>query len=345
MKHARKKQALVAGGAGFLGSHLCDRLLADGMEVICLDNFLTGQRANLESLMRDPRFHLVEHDVVDPIPAKIAAMRFSRIYNLACAASPPLYQNDPEHTLMTSVVGTSQLLHLAEDSGARFLMASTSEVYGDPSSHPQTETYWGNVNCTGPRACYDEGKRAAESLCFDFDRLGRANVRVARIFNTYGPRLAAIDGRVVSSVVSQAVAGTDITVFGDGSQTRAFCSVDDLTEGLTRLGEHKGGQPGPINLGNPVEITINELVRLVLLLTGSASKVVHLPLPVDDPKRRRPDISKASELLKGSPATPLEEGLRFTIDWFRNRQPSTPEIRLRPARFDSFSSGPFATSG
>ena len=346
MKQARKKQVLVAGGAGFLGSHLCERLIADGMEVFCLDNFLTGQPENLAALRRDPRFHLVKRDVVDPLPARIAALRLARIYNLACAASPPLYQADPEHTLMTSVVGTSHLLHLAENCGARFLMASTSEVYGDPHSHPQTETYWGNVNCTGPRACYDEGKRAAESLCFDFDRLGRANVRVARIFNTYGPRLAASDGRVVSSVVSQAVAGKDITVFGNGSQTRAFCYVDDLTEGLLRLSEHKGPQPGPINLGNPLEITINELVRLVLQLAGSASKVVHRPLPVDDPRRRRPDIGKASELLKWSPATPLERGLRFTIDWFRERQPSTPEIMLRSARFDRLSSsGPLATSG
>jgi UDP-glucuronate decarboxylase len=346
MKQARKKQALVAGGAGFLGSHLCERLIGDGLEVVCLDNFLTGQQANLASLRRDPRFHLVERDVVDPLPARIAALGFARIYNLACAASPPLYQNDPEHTLMTSVVGTSRLLHLAEDCGARFLMASTSEVYGDPHSHPQTEAYWGNVNCTGPRACYDEGKRAAESLCFDFDRLGRADVRVARIFNTYGPRLAASDGRVVSSVVSQAVAGRDITVFGDGSQTRAFCYVDDLVDGLIRLAEHKGPQPGPVNLGNPVETTIRELVRRVLRLTGSASRIVHMPLPVDDPRRRRPDISKASRLLDWSPATPLDKGLRATIDWFRTRQPSTPEITLRQAGFARLSpNGPLATSG
>jgi UDP-glucuronate decarboxylase len=348
MKHARSKQVLVAGGAGFLGSHLCENLFADGFDVICLDNFLTGHRENLVPLRREPRFHLVERDVVDPLPARVAAQRFARIYNLACAASPPLYQNDPEHTLMTSVVGTSRLLHLAEDCGARFLMASTSEVYGDPHSHPQTETYWGNVNCTGPRACYDEGKRAAESLCFDFDRLGRADVRVARIFNTYGPRLAASDGRVVSAVVSQAIAGRDITVFGDGMQTRAFCYVDDLTDGLVRLGEHKGPQPGPVNLGNPVETTIRELVRLVLRLTGSPSKVVHLPLPVDDPQRRRPDITKASRLLNWSPATPLERGLRATIDWFRTTQPSgfESEVSLRArkrAGYDGLSPGPLAT--
>ncbi|MFO1144806.1 MAG: NAD-dependent epimerase/dehydratase family protein [Amaricoccus sp.] len=217
-----------------------------GAEVLCIDNFLTGHRTNLEPLAREPRFHLVERDVVDPLPTRVATMRFARIYNLACAASPPLYQSDPEHTLMTSVVGTNHLLHLAEDCGARFVMASTSEVYGDPHNHPQTETDWGNVNCTGPRACYDEGKRAAESLCFDFVRKGRANVRVARIFNTYGPRLAASDGRVVATVVSQAISGADITIFGDGSHTRAFCYVDDLTEALVRLGEHREPQPGPI---------------------------------------------------------------------------------------------------
>jgi UDP-glucuronate decarboxylase len=246
---------------------------------------------------------------------------------------------------MTSVVGTSRLLHLAEDCGARLLMASTSEVYGDPHSHPQSEAYWGNVNCTGPRACYDEGKRAAESLCFDFDRFGRADVRVARIFNTYGPRLAASDGRVVSAVVSQAIAGRNITVFGDGMQTRAFCYVDDLTEGLVRLSVHKGPQPGPVNLGNPVENTIRELVRLVVRLTGSSSKVVHLPLPVDDPQRRRPDISKASRLLRWSPATPLERGLRATIDWFRTTQPSGfgPAASLGGRKRAGYD-GPFAAS-
>jgi UDP-glucuronate decarboxylase len=348
MKHGRNRQVLVAGGAGFLGSHLCERLVADGMEVICLDSFLTGYRVNLDGLRRESRFHLVERDIVEPLPARIAAMRFDRIYNLACAASPPRYQNDPEHTLMTSVVGTSHLLHLAADCGGRLLMASTSEVYGDPHSHPQTETYWGNVNCTGPRACYDEGKRAAESLCFDFDRLGRANVRVARIFNTYGPRLAASDGRVVSSVVSQAVAGADITVFGDGSQTRAFCYVDDLTEGLVRLAEHKGAQPGPINLGNPAETAVSELVRMVLRLTGSRSKVVHLPLPVDDPRRRRPDIAKARKLLKWTPTTPLERGLRATIDWFESLRPEEPEIGLgvkRHVAFGGAARDPLATSG
>jgi UDP-glucuronate decarboxylase len=337
MKNGRSKQVLVAGGAGFLGSHLCERLAADGMEVVCLDNFLTGDRRNLDGLQHEPYFHLVERDIVDPLPAKIAAARFSRIYNLACAASPPRYQTDPEHTLMTSVIGTSHLLHLAEDCGARFLMASTSEVYGDPHSHPQSEAYWGNVNCTGPRACYDEGKRAAESLCFDFDRLGRADVRVARIFNTYGPRLAASDGRVVSNVICQAVGGRDITIFGDGGQTRSFCYVDDLVECLVRLSEHRGPQPGPVNLGNPSETTIRELVARVLRLTRSSSKVVHLPLPVDDPRRRRPEIAKAASLLKWAPATPLDKGLKATIAWFSADRPPAraPENGLAAAGVES----------
>jgi UDP-glucuronate decarboxylase len=329
MSKTRRKQVLVAGGAGFLGSHLCERLIAEGNEVVCLDNLLTGDRRNLETLRREPRFHLVERDIVDPLPAKVAATRFARIFNLACAASPPRYQTDPEHTMLTSVVGTSHLLHLAEDCGARFVMASTSEVYGDPHSHPQTEAYWGNVNCTGPRACYDEGKRAAESLCFDFDRLDRADVRVARIFNTYGPRLAASDGRVVSTVICQAVSNQDITVFGDGQQTRSFCYVRDLTEGLVRLSEHKGPQPGPVNLGNPIETTISELVRKVLALTQSASRIVNLPLPVDDPRRRRPDITKARQVLSWSPVTPLETGLRATIAWFCSGEMSAPQADIR----------------
>ena len=223
MKNGRHRQVLVAGGAGFLGSHLCERLTADGAHVVCLDNFLTGRRENLKKLRLSANFDLVEHDIVKPLPAKLARQRFDRIYNLACAASPPTYQADPEHTMLTSVVGTHSLLKLAEKTGARFMQASTSEVYGDPHAHPQVETYWGNVNWTGPRACYDEGKRAAETLSFDFDRLGRVPVRVARIFNTYGPRLSAEDGRVVSNVVSQALAGEDITIYGDGSQTRSFC--------------------------------------------------------------------------------------------------------------------------
>jgi len=334
MRNGHQLEVLVAGGAGFLGSHLCERLLADGARVVCLDNFQTGRRENLRKLIGHDRFELIEHDVVEALPPKLAKRRFDRIYNLACAASPPLYQADPEHTLLTSVVGVQRLLKLAEGCGARLLQASTSEVYGDPESHPQPETYWGNVNCTGPRACYDEGKRAAETLCFDFDRLGRVEVRVARIFNTYGPRLDASDGRVVSNVVSQALTGEDITVFGDGSQTRSFCYVDDQIDGLVRLMEYEGAQPGPVNIGNPAEKTILELVDLVLALTGSTSEVVLQPLPIDDPRRRRPDISKAERLLGWTPATSLEQGLRATIAWFeegfgRARKPKRAEdLRL-----------------
>jgi UDP-glucuronate decarboxylase len=316
MTDSGRKQVLVAGGAGFLGSHLCERLIDEGCEVTALDNLQTGKRENLRRLQRSEAFQFVEADIVDALPLRVGKRRFDRIYNLACAASPPLYQADPEHTLLTSVVGTQHLLRLAEQTGARFLISSTSEVYGDPAMHPQAESYWGNVNCTGPRACYDEGKRAAEALTFDYDRLRRAEVRVARIFNTYGPRLAADDGRVVSNVVHQALTGEDITIFGDGSQTRSFCYVDDQVDGLIRLMEYEGAQPGPVNIGNPNERTIRELVDLVLTLTGSSSEVVFCPLPVDDPKRRRPDISRAESLLGWRPATSLEQGLRSTIAWF-----------------------------
>lgn len=316
MPNGRQLEVLVAGGAGFLGSHLCERLIDAGARVTCLDNFLTGERANLRRLSRTPRFELVEADIVDPLPVKLLRRRFDRIYNLACAASPPLYQADPEHTMLTSVLGTQQLLRFAEATGARLLLSSTSEIYGDPDFHPQAESYWGHVNCTGPRACYDEGKRAAETLCFDYDRLGRAEVRIARIFNTYGPRLRASDGRVVSNIVTQALAGDDITVFGDGSQTRSFCYVADLVDGLIRLMDFDGPQPGPVNLGNPVERSILELVDLVLAITGSHSEVAHHPLPVDDPRRRRPDISKAEQLLGWRPRTSLVAGLRETAAWF-----------------------------
>jgi UDP-glucuronate decarboxylase len=316
MQNGRSKEVLVAGGAGFVGSHLCERLLETGARVVCLDNFLTGDRANLRRLARKPDFELIEADIVDPLPAKLLKRSFDRIYNLACAASPPLYQADPEHTMLTSVLGMHRLLRLAEACGARVLLSSTSEVYGDPDFHPQSETYRGNVNCTGPRACYDEGKRAAEALCFDYDRLGRAPVRVARIFNTYGPRLSASDGRVVSNLISQALAEEDITVFGDGSQTRSFCYVADLVDGLIKLMEYEGPQPGPINIGNPAERTILELVDLVLAITGSSSDVVFRPLPVDDPRRRRPDIAKAERLLGWKPTTNLVHGLRATIAWF-----------------------------
>jgi UDP-glucuronate decarboxylase len=326
MKNGKSRLVLVAGGAGFIGSHLCDALLADGSRVICLDNLQTGRRKNLEHLKRDPRLDVIEADVIHPLPE---LPRVDRIFNLACAASPPHYQADPEHTMMTSVVGTHNLLKLAERSGARFLLASTSEVYGDPDVHPQTESYWGNVNPTGPRACYDEGKRAAETLTFDFERAGRVDVRVARIFNTYGPRMRADDGRVVSNVICQALAGDDITVYGDGRQTRSFCYVSDLVEGLMRLMGHEGPTGGPVNLGNPVELTIEELVALVIDLTGTSSDVVNRPLPVDDPRRRRPDITRAKRLLGWAPKTPLELGLKATTAWFAREieRPQEPAHR------------------
>lgn len=329
MTKERQQRVLVTGGAGFLGSHLCERLIERGAQVVCLDNFLSGSPDNLQRLRRMDGFDLVEADLVEPLPSRIMKRTFDRIYNLACPASPPIYQSDPEHTLMTSVVGVQRLLHLAAKTGARLLQASTSEVYGDPETHPQPEGYWGNVNCTGPRACYDEGKRAAESLCFDYDRLGHCEVRVARIFNTYGPRLSASDGRVVSNLVSQALAGEEITVFGDGSQTRSFCYVDDQIEGLMKLMEYEGPQPGPVNIGNPAEMTVMQLVELVLELTGSSSEVTYLPLPVDDPQRRRPDITKAEQLLGWTPRTPLEQGLRATISWFENGKRRRPATQRR----------------
>ena len=318
MKNGKTRHVVVAGGAGFLGSHLCDALLAEGAHVVCVDSFLTGRRENLRHLAREPRFDFFEADVTEPLPARVGArhLRADAVFNLACAASPPQYQADPEHTMLTNVLGTRNLLRLAEASGARFLQASTSEVYGDPESHPQSEAYWGNVNCTGPRACYDEGKRAAEALAFDFARAGRAEVRVARIFNTYGPRMRADDGRVVSNVVTQALAGDDITVYGEGRQTRSFCYASDMVEGLLRLAAHEGRQPGPVNLGNPNELTVGDLVQRVVALTESRSAVVNRPLPEDDPRRRRPDIARAAALLGWAPRTPLEAGLRATIAWF-----------------------------
>ena len=326
MKNGKTRHVLVAGGAGFLGSHICDALIADGAHVVCLDSMLTGRAENLARLANDPRFDLIEHDVIDPAPARLRSIRWSGVLNLACPASPPHYQADPEHTLLTSVLGTRNLLRLAEDTGARLLLTSTSEVYGDPEVHPQREDYWGHVNPTGPRACYDEGKRAAETLAFDYARANRAEVRVARIFNTYGPRMDCGDGRVVSNVICQALAGEDITVYGAGEQTRSFCYVDDQVDGLLRLFAYDGPQPGPVNIGNPVELTVNELVARVLALTGSLSAVVSRPLPADDPQRRRPDISRARELLGWEPLTDLETGLRATVAYFE-RELATP----RPA--------------
>jgi len=335
MKNGKGKLVLVAGGAGFLGSHLCDALLAQGDHVIALDSFLTGRKQNVRHLEREPRFELVEADVINPLPPRLKATKakVDRIFNLACAASPPHYQANPEHTLLTSVMGTHNLLTLAERTGARFLLASTSEIYGDPEVHPQKETYWGNVNPTGPRACYDEGKRSAETLSFDFERANRVEVRVARIFNTYGPRMRADDGRVVSNVICQALSGDAITVHGDGSQTRSFCYVSDLVDGLMRLMNHDGPMPGPVNLGNPNEMTVSELVSRVLALTEPRSPVVRKPLPVDDPRRRRPDIARATNLLGWAPKTTLETGLKATITWFANEadRAVAGRARKRPA--------------
>jgi UDP-glucuronate decarboxylase len=314
-----KKTVLVTGGAGFIGSHIIDALLAEGAAVVCLDSLLTGRKRNLAHLERESRFDFVEADVIDALPASVARTRFTHIFHLACAASPPLYQADPEHTMLTNVVGTRNVLRLAEDQGARFLLTSTSEVYGDPEVHPQPESYRGWVNCTGPRACYDEGKRAAETLTFDYQRMGRADVRVARIFNTYGPRMRPDDGRVVSNVICQALAGDDITVYGDGSQSRSFCYADDLVDGLMRLMD-SDVRDGPVNLGNPVELTVCDLVERVLALTGSASSVVTMPLPEDDPRRRRPNIDRARELLGWEPKVPLQQGLEATSAWFAEEQ-------------------------
>ena len=320
MKSRNEKIALVTGGAGFIGSNLCDRLIAEGVHVICVDNFQTGRSDNLKNLERESRFELVEHDVIDKLPQWLRGgrVKFTHIYHLACTASPPHYQADPEHTLLTNVVGTSNLLRLAEETGGRLLLTSTSEVYGDPEEHPQTEDYRGWVNCTGPRACYDEGKRAAETLAFDFLRAHRADVRVARIFNTYGPRMRCDDGRVVSNIVCQALSGDDITVYGDGTQTRSFCYVDDMIEGLTRLMGSDRAIGMPVNLGNPNELTIRQLVDIVVALTGADSRVVYRSLPEDDPQRRKPDISRASKLLDWRPAVDLEQGLEATIAWFQD---------------------------
>ena len=322
MRDQSERVALVTGGAGFIGSHICDRLIDSGERVVCLDSFLTGRHSNIAHLIGDPRFQLIEHDVINDLPPRLRRIRFTHIYHLACAASPPHYQADPEHTMLTNVLGTRNLLRLAEETGARLLLTSTSEVYGDPEVHPQQEDYCGTVSCTGPRACYDEGKRAAETLAFDFRRAGRADVRVARIFNTYGPRMRPDDGRVVSNIICQALAGEDITVYGDGSQTRSFCFVEDLLDGLTLLMDSEAADGMPVNLGNPSEMAVSELVALVLSMTRSSSHIVRRPLPQDDPKRRRPDISRARSLLSWEPKVDLREGLSKTIDWFAQEEPS-----------------------
>ena len=310
------KRVLVAGGAGFIGTHLTKRLLQEGHVVAVVDNLQTGRSSNIERLGKSMRLHFVQADISSGLPY---LGEFDEIYNLACAASPIRYQADPVHTLMTSIRGTEALLELAERSRARFVMASTSEVYGDPEQHPQKEEYWGNVNPNGPRACYDEGKRAAETLCGAFLARG-VDVRIARIFNTYGPLMRPDDGRVVSNVICQALAGSEVTVYGNGEQTRSFCFVEDLVDGLMRLMEVGGPVRAPVNLGNPEEYSINEMVQVVLRATGARSRLVHKPLPQDDPRRRCPDISRANALLHWSPRIPFAEGLERTIDWFRSTQ-------------------------
>ncbi|WP_299647113.1 UDP-glucuronic acid decarboxylase family protein [Sphingomonas bacterium] len=318
---------LVAGGAGFIGSHLVLRLLDQDHEVICLDNLQTSRPSNLSLLQGRPGFRFVEADIVNPLPTAVTgeAGRLTRIYNLACAASPPQYQADPEHTMLTNVVGTNHLLRLAEKSGARLLLTSTSEVYGDPEVHPQQEDYRGAVNCTGPRACYDEGKRAAEALAFDYARMGRAEVRVARIFNTYGPHMNPDDGRVVSNLICQALSDEDITLYGDGSQTRSFCYVSDMVDALTALMESDGDGLAPVNVGNPVELTVAELAERVVAMTGTRNRIVYRPLPQDDPRRRRPDITRARALLGWEPRVGLAEGLEKTCAWFARELAREPE--------------------
>jgi UDP-glucuronate decarboxylase len=332
-RNGKGRIVLVAGGAGFVGSHLCDALLSRGDRVICVDSFITGSEDNVRPLMNHPAFRLVEKDIChfqdidEPL---------DQIYNLACAASPPQYQADPIHTMMTCVAGTGNLLALAEAHGASLLQASTSEVYGDPEEHPQREDYRGNVNCTGPRACYDEGKRAAEALCFDMLRAGRVDARVVRIFNTYGPRMQPNDGRIVSNLLVQALSGSPLTIYGSGEQTRSFCFVTDLVAGLLALMEVDPNPGVPVNIGNPSEFTINELAKTILTMVPTASEIVYRPLPKDDPQRRRPDIARAKELLGWEPKIPLAEGLQQTADYFASvlleptLRPMTARAEQRP---------------
>ena len=302
---------LITGGAGFLGSHLCDRLLNEGHEILCLDNFFTGRKQNIAHLLNNGKFELIRHDVTEPFRVEV-----DQIYNLACPASPPHYQYNPIKTTKTSVMGAINCLGLAKRVKARVFQASTSEVYGDPTVHPQDESYWGNVNPIGRRSCYDEGKRCAETLFFDYHRENGVDIRVVRIFNTYGPRMLADDGRVVSNFIVQALKGENLTVYGDGSQTRSFCYVDDLIEGFVRL-MNQDKTVGPVNIGNPGEFTMLQLAELVLKKVGGKSTITNLPLPADDPKQRRPDISLAKETLGWGPKVPLEEGLNRTIEYFR----------------------------
>jgi UDP-glucuronate decarboxylase len=309
-----EQRILVTGGAGFLGSHLCERLLLSGAQVICVDNFFSGTRNNVAHLLDHENFELIRHDVTFPLYVEV-----DQIYNLACPASPIHYQRDPVQTTKTSVLGAINMLGLAKRTKAKILQTSTSEVYGDPRIHPQVEDYWGNVNPIGPRSCYDEGKRCAETLFFDYRRQHNLPIKVARIFNTYGPRMHQNDGRVVSNFVVQALLGRDITIYGEGLQTRSFCYVDDLIDGLARLMASSEAVTGPINLGNPQEITMLQLAATIIELTGSRSRIVHRPLPQDDPRQRRPDISKANELLNWSPRTSLVDGITKTVGYFEKR--------------------------
>ena len=309
----KRKTILVTGGAGFLGSHLCERLLEQGHEVLCLDNFFTGSKDNIAHLLGHPRFELIRHDIVQPIFLEV-----DQIYNFACPASPVHYQYNPVKTVKTNVMGTIHMLGLAKRVRARMLQASTSEVYGDPEEHPQRETYWGKVNPIGPRSCYDEGKRVSETLVMDYHRQNGVDVRIVRIFNTYGPRMAIDDGRVVSNFIVQALRGEPLTVYGDGSQTRSFCYVSDLIDGCIRM-MNAEGLTGPVNLGNPSEFTIRQLAEKVIAMTGSKSEIVQRPLPKDDPVQRQPEISLAREKLGWEPKVSLEEGLARTIEYFRER--------------------------
>ncbi|MFM1921277.1 MAG: hypothetical protein RLZZ303_2911 [Candidatus Hydrogenedentota bacterium] len=301
---------LVTGGAGFIGSHLCERLLDRGEEVICLDNFFTGRKRNIEHLRSNPRFELIRHDVINPIELEV-----DRVYNFACPASPVHYQFDPVRTVKTNVMGALNMLGLAMRVKARVMQASTSEVYGDPEVHPQVETYWGNVNCVGPRSCYDEGKRVAETLFYDYHKQNKVDIRIIRIFNTYGPNMLVNDGRVVSNFVVQALRGEPITLYGDGQQTRSFCYVSDLVDGIIAMMDCENFN-GPVNLGNPGEFTIRELAELVIEMTNSKSELVFMPLPADDPTRRKPDISVAKEKLGWEPKVKLSDGLKPTIEYF-----------------------------
>lgn len=316
-----RKRILVTGGAGFVGSHLIDRLLGQGHEVICADNLFTGAKRNIEHLHGNPNFEFMRHDVTFPLYVEV-----DEIYNLACPASPVHYQHDPVQTTKTSVIGTINMLGLAKRLRCKIFQASTSEVYGDPAIHPQTEEYWGNVNPIGPRSCYDEGKRCAETLFFDYWRQHNLDIKVVRIFNTYGPRMHHADGRVVSNFVVQALRGEPITIFGDGQQTRSFCYIDDLVEGFLRLMDTDNTVTGPINIGNSGEFTIRELAEKTIALTGSTSELVQMPLPADDPKQRQPDISKAKEILDWQPTVMLDEGLERTIAYFKKRLPELIEV-------------------